>query len=329
LPEDIHELVLLLLRLVSDEDSFVYLGAIKAISTVADISRKLVLTYLLSAFVEGTPSADYLIRDIGAAPPALSAQIKEEEPLSLKSRSLVGEAISFILRRAGEAAPPLVPPVVNGCLKLIRQRQSQAEIGFVNELVDMRKMTLRADLLQETGTFEGESDLGQVPDSRTDLGATVDEETPIEGHAVLEAAASLCDAALLRQSAMSLLAEAVVAAGLTADRYLTDVLDAAVGVLTFERLRSEVASAMRRSACFLLKYLLSGLREKLFVLTDSGTYLKSVYRALKASRGDPDSVVRFHSESALSILDELMREQLFFSEATLRGENMSKIRIVR
>jgi L-asparaginase/Glu-tRNA(Gln) amidotransferase subunit D len=74
---------------------------------------------------------------------------------------------------------------------------------------------------------------------------------------------------------------------------------------------------------------LSGLRDKLVYMEDGGIYLKAAYRALNVSKDSSDRVIRFQSESALGTLDEIMREQLFFSDAQLRGENIPKIRIIQ
>lgn len=88
------------------------------------------------------------------------------------------------------------------------------------------------------------------------------------------------------------------------------------------------SSCFCRSAAFLLRYVVSGLREKLLFMPDGGTYLRTAYRALKLSVYDKDSVVKYHSEVALGELDKMMREQLFFSESQLKGENTPKIRIL-
>jgi hypothetical protein len=50
----------------------------------------------------------------------------------------------------------------------------------------------------------------------------------------VSAAALVGDEALLRQSAMSLLAEAVVCAGYSGSKYFMDILDIATGVLSME-----------------------------------------------------------------------------------------------
>ena len=71
---------------------------------------------------------------------------------------------------------------------------------------------------------------------------------------------------------------------------------------------------MTRSSVFLLKYILEGMKDKLFVIPDGGHYLKDIYRILKIAAKDHDSVVVFQAESGLHILDKLVIEQLQPSE---------------
>lgn len=75
--------------------------------------------------------------------------------------------------------------------------------------------------------------------------------------------------------------------------------------------------------------MLSGLGDKLILMKDGGLHLKTAYHALKLAVRTDDQVVRYHSEAALGALDEMMRDQLFLSEAQLRGEGVPKIRILR
>lgn len=68
-----------------------------------------------------------------------------------------------------------------------------------------------------------------------------------------------------------------------------------------------------------MKYILEGLKDKIFEINDSGLHLKTIYRALKNTEYDKDNVVSFHSKSGLGVLDELMRSQLFPSESQYRA----------
>jgi hypothetical protein len=73
---------------------------------------------------------------------------------------------------------------------------------------------------------------------------------------------------------------------------------------------------------------LSGLGDKLILMRDGGTHLTAAYRALKLAVRTDDQVARHHCEAALGALDGMMRDQLFLSEAQLRGEGAPKIRIL-
>ena len=79
----------------------------------------------------------------------------------------------------------------------------------------------------------------------------------------------------------------------------------------------------------MLRHLISGLREKLVHMENGGLYLRTSYRALKQAADDRDRIVRFHSMAALGALDEMMREQIFFSEEQLQGKYAPKIDIFR
>ena len=64
-------------------------------------------------------------------------------------------------------------------------------------------------------------------------------------------------------------------------------------------------------------------------MENGGLYLQASYRALKQAAEDRDRIVQFHSMAALGALDEMMREQIFFSEAQLQGKHVPKIGIFR
>eukprot|EP00604_Paraphysomonas_vestita_P001403 CAMPEP_0174824052 /NCGR_PEP_ID=MMETSP1107-20130205/30152_1 /TAXON_ID=36770 /ORGANISM="Paraphysomonas vestita, Strain GFlagA" /LENGTH=143 /DNA_ID=CAMNT_0016049279 /DNA_START=521 /DNA_END=949 /DNA_ORIENTATION=- len=108
------------------------------------------------------------------------------------------------------------------------------------------------------------------------------------------------DSVYLRQSAYSLLSEAMACGGWTAGKYLRDVLDIAIGTLQLERNNTiQEDTIMRRSSIFLIKYLLEGMKEKLFIIADGGNYLKDIYRILKIVTKDRDKVIVFQAERGL------------------------------
>ena len=67
---------------------------------------------------------------------------------------------------------------------------------------------------------------------------------------------------------------------------------------------------------------------KIFQIDDAGHFLKDIYRILKVASRDTDKVVSFQAELGLGVLDGLMREQLFFSESQLQGDDLPKIRVI-
>ena len=203
-----------------DTDSFVYLHVLRAISTLADLSRMKVFSALLSAFVGGDD-------DEAVKGPGLVS--------SVHYRALLGESLVVIIRRAGPAAVPLVPSLVAACVKMARTRLSREDALLVDAVVDLSTMRVVAAPITSDETDEVESSQSQVAEEVDNVDR--------------EAAAGAADRAILRQSALSLLAEAVVCSGWSASAQSTrlfDVLDIATGVLSMETESSQIAVATRR-----------------------------------------------------------------------------------
>lgn len=66
-----------------------------------------------------------------------------------------------------------------------------------------------------------------------------------------------------------------------------------------------------RSAAFLLRYIILGLKEKLISCDEGAASLKLLYRCLKLATQDSDCVIRTHADSALLDLNAFMKSQLF------------------
>ena len=170
--------------------------------------------------------------------------------------------------------------------------------------------------------------------------------------------AALADMLLLRQSALSLLADSVTCAGWDAQKYIADVVDVACGILSLEVGHTEAARLSRRTATFLLRFIVSGLQGKLFQLggrasgsgsgssghiptsdsksttyngmssgsaDDPGSHLLVIYRALKLAADDKDSVVQFHAQNALAHIGALVRAD--FTDVAMK-EKAPKITIL-
>lgn len=230
-----------LITLLQDSDSYVYLCALTAICKLADLpnSRSRVFRALLEAFSDssegpraaGCEENRESVSNSGDKDRAVekSAHVL----LSPRHRSLVGEALATVMRRAGDAAPSLVPLLVPSCIRVARMRPSAEDSVLVESLVNLRAMTMAksADDMMSGDDSESEGRVrGKAP-------------------AVDTLSAALAgDRALLRQSAMSLLAEAVVCAGWSASNYLIDILDIAAGVLSMEGVAhsTQISSSIRR-----------------------------------------------------------------------------------
>jgi hypothetical protein len=72
----------------------------------------------------------------------------------------------------------------------------------------------------------------------------------------------------------------------------------------------------------MIKYVLEGMKEKMFALTDGGDYLKSIYRILKVACRDSDQVIVFQAERAFYILESLVKDQF------VPSEEIPKIRVL-
>jgi hypothetical protein len=160
-----------LLELISDQDSFVYLNVIHAIGRLIDLNRKALFPSFLRIF---------------ESPEALG----KDERLCVRDRAALAEALSFAIRRAGEAAPIYVPEVVRICVKLCSERVVLFDSSGQIDL-DGRKLVSKVDPQDDATENESSSN------------------TSIR----VEEMAMNADMVYLRQSAFSLLAEAVSVAG--------------------------------------------------------------------------------------------------------------------
>jgi hypothetical protein len=323
---DLQEASSLLLHLLQDKESFVYLNVIHAIGRLIDHHRDKLFNSFLSIYSEGIVRHAPLGRSRESQPS--SAQ---EYSLSLRHRAVLSEALGCALRRADQMAHQYVPQVVAVCLRICRRRTDlQSTLNSINSdensngenLVDVDLTAMRVSVVT---VEKGEGD-----ESDKETARDIAKRENVVQEVCLSA-----DEVLFRQSAFSLLAEAIGLAGLTVRQYLMDVVDVAVGALRMETATvnngyknlKDVVS-VRRSAVFLLRYIVSGLEKQVYTLSDVGSHFKAIYRALKLAARDKDDVVKFHAECALGDVDCIMRGQLTLSEEQLTGENLPKIRVI-
>lgn len=266
--------------MLGDDESFVYLAAVHALSRVVDMNRKLFIPALLEVFCG-----------------------KSAIPVSLKIRAALGEVLSISLRRASDLAPLFVPSVVFGCIQICRNRVYLPQTDGIH--ANLSKMRLN---------IPSEQDLSEKPNS-----------VIMELNQNIELYSNSADSIYFRQSAYSLLSEAIACGGWTAIKYLPDTLDIAIGTLLMEYDHQiQENQIIRRCSVFLLQYILKSLSQKLFQISNGGNYLKDIKRMLTVCSRDKDPVVAYHSQRGLYILDELVKEQFKPNE----DDEIPKIRIL-
>lgn len=251
-----------LVTLLADSDSYVYLSALTALSRLADLPsmRGRVFEYLLKAFSCG-PLGQAMTSERVDTHTIETSQCEEEKNdrqnvcVSTRHRALVGEALGTLLRRAGDAAPPLVPHLVAVCVRVARTRLSKEEENSLEGFADLRTMTLIRPITDgnSTSTNEVTDPTSSLNSKKKEQESVVKEEKQQQQQqqqAATAAAAVAGDSVFLRQSALSLLADAVVCSGWGASKYLIDIVDIAAGVLAMEgkKFSTQASSSARRYA---------------------------------------------------------------------------------
>ena len=312
---DLQEATALLLHMLQDPESFVYLNVVHAIGRLIDHHRDNLFKKFLNYYSVGVVSHAPLSKET-------HSPTSGEYQLSLRHRAILSEAICCALRRADQLAHKYIPQVVAVCIRICRRRtnlQSSLQLANTNDCEDGRLIDV---------------DLTRMRVSVIEAQPHGDDEGDLSDKALRDVCVS-ADEVLFRQSAFSLLAEATGMAGLTVGHYLMDVVDVAVGALKHEtadinnnyKYIKDVIP-VRRSASFLLRYIVTGLEKGDYSITDMGSQMKVIYRALKIAARDNDDIVKFHAESGLSTFDSVMRSQLTLTEEQLTGENLPKIRVI-
>ncbi len=236
----------ILLSFLSDSDSFVYLTVIQTLVRLVDINRKLILPDLINLFhrnkdsvgediVTDTPNETKsnvhlteiytktkIKKEIVAKQSTSNIYINSNEILSNRSRALLGEVLVWSLRRAGDLLPIYVPQVVAVCIRIIRHRPKLNVVEDGGVTIDvLNKMKISIE--------------GNISDT--------EHETNADN---IDAAIMSADSVFLRQSAMSLLAEAMGLAGWSASKHIVDVLDIAINSLRIEIQSTQESISMRR-----------------------------------------------------------------------------------
>ena len=185
----------ILIQLLNDAESFVYLASVHAIAHMISRDKPLFLHKIIN----------------------ILSDTSIERPV--RQRVLITEILVLVTRRAGPSAAGFSRLIFNTCMKLIRFRPGAIEEHLLN--ID------KVDLLKLRSTLQEQADSSNTSNDQ---------------HLGYHAA----DLIILRQSAISLLAEISVSAGFTSFEYLFEVIDVACGILTMEAQHSQVTIYARR-----------------------------------------------------------------------------------
>ena len=216
--------------------------------------------------------------------------------------------------RAAGVCREIVSPVVNCCMRIAREKVVFGEARGDINLTSMRtNVGRRGVVATAAATASGPTHVSDCRNDDPTHTTAVRDGMSCDSIDSVVARLRAADAVLLRQSAISVLAEAVGGAGWAARRHLPDVLDLSASVLRMERGWGQECVAARRACSMLLLLLVKGLGAKLFDLVEcSGQdFIGDVKKVAKLSMSDSDPVVAFHSSCAVQAINNLMRCRLF------------------
>jgi hypothetical protein len=198
-----------------DVESFVYLSALQAIGEVANYNIKYVFSTVLRYFAGEIVFhiQDSHLRNLTAA------------NQKIRVRILLGEAVGNIFRHAGDFAAVLAPPLIAACLKIVRSRPTTRDAKNIETHVDLQGMKIRRTKVSNDNSLLGEEELHNAQPSMD-----MDPDTNPE----FRDAGLSADAVLLRQSALSLLGDAMGKCGWAVEKYTCDLVEVASGILVLE-----------------------------------------------------------------------------------------------
>ena len=212
--EDIECLIATLVSLLEDSDSFVYLSVIHTIRTLLQLRSKTLLTLLMSLFASNETWAKYDMIGLNYQTSNLT-----------RRRVLLAESLMFGIRRLGDLVPFYADEILAGCLRVIRaENRLFLPVKTHVSNWDMNKMILKEDCV--------------APSNSSSVCANPNAKVADDALQV--------DSILLRQSAISLIAEVVARSGYGSSRYIEDIIQLAADVLTVEHSSHNMAIAMRR-----------------------------------------------------------------------------------
>lgn len=287
---DVSLVALQCMELLSDKESYVYLAAVHALAFLLSRHGRVLLRTLLDHFAGGQGHS--VDREVSATLPH-------------RQRALLGEAVCLWLRGGGSAGDrSIVGPLIAVCVRVARGRRDLLVPNSTSTVtVDLQKFRI------------------QEIETQTDIPKDHNKQRPPVPTVTLSVAsvAESADRVLLRQSALSLLAEAVVAAGFGAAPYLADIVDVATGVLVMELGGRQEDRACHRACAFILRHIVSHLGGKMLLeqIKGGSSQLKLIQRTLRnlikrsgTKGGDVDDVTIFHTSVTLDTLDALVYSNL-------------------
>jgi hypothetical protein len=218
---DVDLATTLLISVLDDDDSFVYLSVVHALKDLLDIDAKTVFSKLFNLFENSTAwEVEFSV--------SLCKRLSRKAQNITRSRTLLGEALIFGVRKSGKGAIIYADILVPICIRVCR---GDADRKAFQTIIDS-SYSWRAEKVNILSVDSPQPNLLSSSD------ITSDEEN------ILIALAA--DAALLRQSAVSLLAEFISIVGFGSSKYLYDTLQLAADVVKVEHTSSTVAVTMRR-----------------------------------------------------------------------------------
>lgn len=256
---DITDVLEVLVEAVMDTDSFVYLNALHGLGRLADLHRAFVFQSLLRCFESassndsGTSNGTTDVNPTSTASRGLASPCSTSrsnilnapaEPVfttirswrpSVRNQIVLSEAVTLILRRSGELGPKYSPGVVRICV-LMSKTLTRSRAGRLGQTTHLRPCNApTVNLL----TMK--------------ISRPVVEEESVDNEEANHYTASLVEESeksILRQCILSLLAEALVMAGWTANQYLADIVDICTSILLLETdTELQVTRAARRYGC--------------------------------------------------------------------------------
>lgn len=256
--EDVRKLLAALEQLLHDADSFVYMNALLAVRELGAASTRLVFEWLLDAFAamqDDQAAASGAAAATAAYHRSYTSQSSEcsDAILSLpRRRAMLAEAMMLMLRSITSAAAarrlnrgaastvwhPLISQVQQLILVSVKlARTRPAALADMDALVNLQSMRMTLP------SAHASSEYGEKCSSLQQEAAVVEETS--------EAA----DGIILRQSAVSLLAEAVAVmpdSWAIGDSVLADIVDIGAGMLMLEAAYTQSSRAARRYYSFSL-----------------------------------------------------------------------------